>query len=167
MKKLLVFLALASCLSVLSQAAIEKKYDRITEKTTIKTLSRPPQSDNPQLYLAATYEGKNYYGNLAELSLVFVSWSDDWKYRTCNRTQFLIDGIPYDPGKAVRKEKVRKSGGVTEFLVYSGALMPFEAFQKLAAAKKIEVKICDTEFVLSEMEMDDLKEFVRLLAPQG
>ena len=163
MKRLIVLCTLIACLSALSQAEIVKQYDRFTQKTTVSTKPIPPERGNPKLYLLATYPGEKLPRNITDATFFFASRSKEWEYLTCNNTDFLIDGKPYSPGDAVHEGNVG-SGYVSEYLIY--AKVTFSDIKKLAAATKIEVKICNTEFTLSESEMNDLKEFVRLLTPE-
>jgi hypothetical protein len=163
MKRLIVLFTLIACLSALSQAEIEKKYDRFTQTTTVASKPIPPERGNPRLFLLATYPGEKPPANLTDVGFFFVSCSKDWEYLSCNSTNFLIDGKPYSPGAATHKGHV-SSGDVLEYLIYPKAT--FSTIKKLAAATKVEVKICNTEFVLSAKGMNDLKEFVRLLTPE-
>jgi hypothetical protein len=162
MKKLILFFALITCSSAFGLAEIEKKYDRFTKQTEICTKVRLPNIGASLLTLEAYYDGEFFTGNIKTLLFTFVSRSSDWRYINCSETHFLIDGEPYNPGNAIRRGTVG-SGHVMEFLLYPG--VKFSDIEKMADATKIEVKICNTEFVLSQSEMDDLKQFVRLLTP--
>ena len=164
MKKFFV-LAVVLCLTIFvnqSNAEVEKKYDRITKQTTVQTKQTSIKTGKPQLVLLASYTGDKFPADSKSFGIAFVSRSKDWEYRNCNDTHILIDDEPYSPGEAKHNGTVG-DGYVLEYLDYNVA---FDSVQKMAVAKKIEVKICNTEFALSPSEMADLREFVRLLTPE-
>lgn len=160
MKKTIAFVSLIALLNVFGQAEIIKNYDRFAKTTTVSV--RPRGSvliKQPHLYLTAIYNGQKFTGEITSIGFWFISVTHDSRFSKCNGTNFLIDGEPYSPGDA-QYELEEDIHAATETLGYE---IPFEVIKKMAAANKIEVQICHTEFKISKREMKDLKEFVREL----
>lgn len=90
-----------------------------------------------------------------DISISLNRASADLRYGTCNRVNWLADGVPVSIGDAeYRFERI--GGGVLEWLtIYLriGALAP------LASANKIEFRICNDEFVLHGRHRVALQEF--------
>jgi len=162
LRKLIALFLMVILASFLTYAEIEKKYDRFTKKTTISTKLSPFSSKGPKLCCGPfIFEGEILKKSPKEAPIFFMSRNDDWEYLNCHHTYLLVDGEPVDLGEGIHHGEVG-SGYVLEFIFHE---VPFTLLQKLALAKKVEVKICNTEFVLTREDSSDLQEYIRFLTP--
>jgi len=163
LRKLIALFLMVILASFLTYAEVEKKYDRFSKETTISTITSPFRSKRPELYCGPfIFKGEILKKTPEKAPLFFISKNDDWEYLECHHTYLLVDGEAVDLGEGTHHGDVG-SGYVLEFIFHLE--VPFNLLQKLALAKKVEVKICNTEFVLTREESSDLQEYVRLLTP--
>lgn len=155
------FLALLIILIPILQAQesenyIEKKFDKFKNKTSISTnvqkLGRTVNAyEQPRISVVLEYIGKTPApGSSPSIVFSFGSLSDDWKYLSCYPVYCLADDEPLKIPEFKRYGKVLDGGDVVE-IVYSEHF-PYSKFEKLCDAKSLEFKICNTEFVVSEIE---------------
>ena len=158
-KLAIALLAIAACSS--ATGAIESQEDRFTGSYSIHT--KPYPAPSPAFGFAWLYvEDKG--GKVDTLGILMFTTSESWRYLECHGTAFLADGKPLDLGSEIRGPGKVGSGYVTEILIINTAL----AKLKMAAqARKIEYKVCNDEYVMSDSDLADLKEFVHLVTERG
>lgn len=139
---------------------IDSEYDRFNDKTTIKTEMRIPVIDyKPNILLSAEFQGKELTNKPKFFIMSFVSTTTEWRFLNFNDTAILADGERLILGKPNRESSV-KPGYVSEFLSF---IMEVQTLDKLAAAKVIEIKIGNYEFLISRRELAAIQEFKKVI----
>ncbi len=88
-----------------------------------------------------------------ESLITIVSKSDSWEYLECHFVKWLVDDRPLDLGDFEHNGSIG-SGYVLEFV--TGRLKP-TGLEAMTKAQKIEYKICNDVFKLTESEMADVR----------
>jgi len=150
--------------SAVGFADIESKHDRFRDTTKISTnITKLALEYNcreqPRLHLMMTFTGKIMPKTKPEVQMMFVSKAEDWQYLNCHFTDMLIDGKPLKISETRHDGSVISADTIMEYIMTS---VSWKEFCKMAIGKKIEVKICNTEFILSTREMKDISEFHRI-----
>jgi hypothetical protein len=160
MKSKLIEIALLALLAAgpLDAAVVAATYDRFTGKTTVKRDSVTSEiGKQPGLQILVGVKGEPDGTELVFASRSATGWQH---FNYCDDVKWLVDGSRVDLGRAVHSNEPGTTAGVVEFI----ALRPGLAkVRQLAAADKVEVRICSAELQLSAREMGDLREFVRLM----
>jgi hypothetical protein len=140
-----------------SFAEIEIKYDRFTNKTTVRTDPKKTAGTaiQPALVLMGSYDGETP-SKPGVCTLAFALNSSSWVYLRCHTINCLADGKPVVLPSSKHNGKVGK-GFVFEFITI---MVPFNIIEQLSNYQKVEFKICNTEFSISNYELEDLKTFV-------
>jgi len=138
----------------------QKNFDRFEDKTTIEidaTLFTKKTNSRTQPRICATisYPGQSRPKNLPAVNIILSSINEDWKYLNCHSTYCLVDGKPLELPKTEHYGDVMGGGKVIEIIYVS---VPYSTFVKMCEARKIEFKICNTEFIISEFEKTCLKQ---------
>jgi len=143
-----------TCMSIGAQAEIKIKTDRFTGLTQIETIPDRKTMDlgRPIPNFAARVGNRDGVQKKA-VRVIFMSKSEDWKYLKCHSTYWLINGAPTKFGKVVHDGNVGK-GFIVESIEQH---MTVEQFAKIAAAKKVEVRICNDEFQFTEQDLTDAR----------
>ena len=154
----LALLAIVVCNSAMAE--IESKEDRFTGSYKIQT--KPYASPNSEFGFSWLYE-EDKDGGVKTLGLIMHRTSKSWRYLQCHSTAFLADGKPLDLGRESRSGHVG-SGYVNEFLIINTSLTKLKT---AAQSRKVEYKVCNDEFSMSDRDLTDLREFVRLVTERG
>ena len=153
---LLLFLAKASF------AEVSVTYDRFKNTTTVFLLSKvkiPGAFKNlSELMLEGNYPGKN--GGITEkIRLTFlIASASGWQYVHCHTVDCLVDDKPVKLPPFKHFGKVASGLRVVE-LIYAD--MNLNIIKKLSKHRKVEFRICDTEFALGELQIRDIRDFVK------
>lgn len=176
--RILRTIAFAIPLSILPVSLAAKtvsEYDRFTDMTTVALgawtspphefkhtdLSMAGHSFPPRLIVRAFFKGKNPRA-VKTVSFGFTTMSTDWLYLKCPYLDILVDDRPVDLGKA-RHDGDVGSGYVSETIITE---ILIDKFAKVARAKKLEAKICNTELIVGESERDELLSFLKIIRPE-
>jgi hypothetical protein len=131
-----------------------KNYDRFTDETmvmvgpfTLGDLSAQLESGGEvRMSAAIFYKGQNLAEPVTDFFLLFYSRSKEWEFLRRGRLYVLADGERFSYGEGMQERDVKR-GSVTEAL---GFLIPRKDFEKLAGAKKVEMRLGTHEFTLSD-----------------
>lgn len=140
-----------------ARPAIRTTYDKFSGETTIGTVPTPPSS-SPSLAFVATYTKTREDGlpDPSTVGMMLVVSGSDWRYLNCSATYWLADGKRFELPQPTHDGHVG-NGYVLEFLQIK-ILKPAE-LRKLAAAQRVEFKICNDEYVVSPSDLADLRVF--------
>lgn len=155
----LAIITFSFCLANFSRGEIEVKVDRFDGSTTVQTkVPTKPKTlvKRPRFDLIGRYTGEAQRTKPG-IAIMLISLSEEWQYLSCNTTYWLVDDKPLGLPQPTHKGSIR-SGFVVEYLII--APVPLSALQQMAAAKKVEFKVCNDEFTLNKEEMADLRKFV-------
>ena len=146
-------------------ADVEREYDRFSGKTSISTNPAKLVQEydcwkQPRILLLMEFKGEIIPKTKPKVQIAFTSQAEDWEYLNCHFTHMLVDGKPLKISKVTHNGEVISGDNILEFIMTS---LFWKEFCKMAMGEKIEVKICNTEFVLSEREMKDIAEFYRIV----
>lgn len=142
-----------------SFAEIRIKYDRSKDKTKVQTTPKttPGTVSHPGLVLVGFYDGQTP-SKPGSCTLAFAVVSmQGWAYLRCHSINCLADGKRVELPPFEHRGEVRKAGGVFEFI---STVVPFNLVEQLSNSQKVEFKLCNTEFVPTKQEMEDLRTFV-------
>ncbi|OAI84867.1 hypothetical protein [Pseudomonas putida] len=127
--------------------------DSIDRFSGVRTISWAPIPSGPNQFVltSALYGDKDMA--VSRLSIEILTYSDTQQYRSCNHVYWLADGKPV-AGMATDYSAEITSGTVIERF----KLRPAEgALENLASAQKVEFKVCNTEVVVSENDLNGFK----------
>lgn len=142
------------------QLYAQKEFDRFENKTTVSLDAgrfgdKVNQHTQPRIRASIEYAGQVRPKNLPDVAIMLSSINKDWKYLNCHSTYCLVDDKPLKIPETTHLGDVLGGGQVFEAIyVY----VPYSIFVKLCEARKIEFKICNNEFVISEFEKTCLKQ---------
>jgi len=145
-----------------SYAEIEIKYDRFQDRTTVWTNPKKETGSwiQPGLILIGYYEGRTP-SKPAKCILGCVLRVPNWIYLKCYHLSCLADGKPVSLPPSEHKGSVGKSYIVERIYVS----VPFSVIeQHLSKCEKVEFKLWNQEFALSNYDIEDLKFFVEAFA---
>ena len=155
----LVFL-LAGCIHALS-VELEIKYDRFKKQTVVSTKPYNIPLSKICFSLLATFQGETPIKPPETILVGFDSKNNSWRFLTCNTTDLLLDNESLSLGEGKHRGDVLSSGGVFESIFY---FISFDILKKISEAKQIEGKICNTEFILTPKEHQDIKDFINIFS---
>lgn len=95
--------------------------------------------------------------------IILTTTGREWKYLKCNGTHWLADGARV-PTIEVKHDGSVMTGGVIEHIANR---FTYADFQRLAAAKSVEYKVCNDEFILYPSEIEGLKRTAELMDTPG
>lgn len=127
--------------------------DSIDRFSGVRTISWEPIPSGPEEFVltSSLYKGKE--AKLSRLSVELLTYSHSQQYGSCNHVYWLADGVPVD-GISTDYSPEFASGVVIERF----QLKPADgALEKLASAKKVEFKVCNTESVVSDNDLNGFK----------
>lgn len=141
---------------LLEKGGVLKEYDRFKDTTTITAASKYRQKPLKTSFIVSA----NGKGPVKDDIVILTahSTSPDWQYLRCHQLDFLVDGEPFSPGETKHTGRVGR-GYVSEHVT---ARMSWDAFVKLSAAKKVEGRLCRTEFHLTPEDLANMRLMVRL-----
>jgi len=149
------------CTQLPAVAEVQVQYDRFKQKTVVAIGPKFGET-HPTLYVLSAFDGESLSKRPDVVAFMFSAKSESWQYLDCHTTSLLVDGKPL-PLETEHDGSVMSGGDVIEYIK---SMITFEKFQQIASAKKVEVQICNTEFSLSDEDMNDLKQFVNLITPK-
>lgn len=151
-----LYFVLGLAMSATAHAGVTETVDRFSGKRTI-VLSPDSRSIGapPGLTLVTVQEGNK---PAMEFAVILEMASTKWRYMDCHTTYWLADDKPV-PLPPVRHEGKLGDGIVMEFLRID--TIPRTALETFAAARKVEFKICNDEFVLPDKARADIAELLR------
>ena len=89
------------------------------------------------------------------IGLGFVFARNHWVYFNCHDVNFLVDGKPWQPESVKFQNQMEKSAAVE---VVTATLTRAQV-QELAAASRVEYRICRDEFAFDNAMMQNFKDF--------
>lgn len=138
-----------------------KRYDRFTASTVVELrplLGGLPRGDfRPRLFVIASWK-RDSKEPVRTMALGLGGAWPVWRYLDCHSLYWLADGVPVDLGSVAHDGDVLADGSVIEHVWATEA--PFDGVKKLAYARKVEFRICEDEYVVSEAELMDLRGIV-------
>jgi hypothetical protein len=152
-KLLTASLLAAGCLwGATAHSEIEVLEDRFDGQVTVRTTVRTFEA-RPSLFLIGRADKGATTGAILGLGLT----SDSWRYLTCHRTDWLLDGKRFKMSPALHKGSVGQ-GYVIEHLIF---MVSRDQLLQLSKGNSIEYKICNDEYSLNDTERADLREFIK------
>jgi hypothetical protein len=145
---LLVF---ALGLSAPLHAEIEVIHDRFSNRTTVRTKPKAVER-TPSILILGSYEGGQ-----PVTSIVLATSAENWRYRQCHQTQWLVDDQPFPLPQPKHGGSVG-AGYVAEYVMIHH--VPLKKIEQLAQAKKVEFKICNDEYTATTEEVKDFGIFL-------
>lgn len=136
-------------------AAVEVETDRFTGRVTIKAI-QPPRLDTFNVNFMGTIEE----GRRVVTIFLVGAWQGGWRYLNCHNTHWLADNERVTIGETTHHGSAR-GRTVVEQVIHIDANL--EGVRRLAAATKVEFRVCNDEFELSGNSHDDLRELLRQL----
>jgi hypothetical protein len=149
----------ASAILILMMAApavagiLQEGSDRFSGTHHVRWSSIPGQSGGFALSTTAFY-GKN--DRPPAYSIALLTWSDSWQFLDCSFLSWLVDGSP----APYLQSKYSHSMAGTATMERFDIRISRENLEILAGAKLIEFKACNTEGVVSESDLDGLRQVV-------
>lgn len=144
---------------------VDVEYDRFKDVTVVSVAPVFVINPNPtglQFGLMSGYKGSTPITPKTVIGVFMsASPSEYEKYKISRGVIFLADGERLNSGTATHALDYRNGFYIEAMLVD----IPFEVLQKINGAKNVEVQIGSTEFVVSPVLQDAMREFVRKLAP--
>jgi hypothetical protein len=92
-------------------------------------------------------------GKVQDQLVWLISQSDDWKYLRCHNLYWLADGKPIVAPAPSHDGKVHR-GGVSEDIEQT---LSDAEFLKMATAKQVRGRICNTEFQLTPAQIGEVR----------
>lgn len=139
---------------------ITVEYDKVDDYTTVKVREFRLQGG---LKLEAYFvsEGKRVH-TPDEVTLHFISNSDDWKYLTYNSLRFLLDdSLRIDLGDQEHRGDVGSGYVLEQFF----PMLTIDDFLRLVGASRVEGRLGATNFTLSARQLDGLRDFAKRMFP--
>lgn len=152
--------------STAAHAELQKTYDRFTKKTVVVIpieLSMRTLTPQPLLTLRAEFPGETPAGPPTLLKLGFTTVSRELQYKSCHDINWLADGEPVEVGPSTYNGAMTPQKTAWELMGIEN--VPLDALRKLAAAQKVEARLCRTEFALTAAEMANLRELAAMSGP--
>lgn len=141
---------------------IKERYDRFSDITSV-TLLIKVIDDGPRTLELAVHgaaKGKDTTTATPRVVLLVTSISADWLYlRSPNLCQAILDGetrVTLGDMKRINSEVRTRGRGVIEQLELE---VPFSVLEKLSKATKLEMRIGSDEFVMSDGQLSDIREW--------
>ncbi len=147
--------------------AVSSQYDKFKDVTLVRVETMPVV--NPGLSLALGFSG-SYPGRVPItprfVTAYFSSASNQEHGRYEHNTGVIVlaDGERFRLGAATRS--IRRIAGDAH-LEFMSLDIPFKKLKWIIRAKKVEIQIGNTEFVLSPDYMKALRQFVRSFSPSS
>ena len=143
---------------------METKHDRFTDVRMemlyqLQVGEREPQFDYQRLYLSlrADFTSATSSKSPDYVGVVFASWSlwND-QYRDATSLYAIIDGerVSYEPFIPAERRVING-----KYVILIAGRISYKAFQQIANAKKVEMRLGDFEFTLTDGMMKTLREY--------
>lgn len=92
-----------------------------------------------------------------QYKIQLITYADAMQYDDCNHVDWLVDGLPAPYLEARYKGDRSASAAIETFDVE----LDRASLQKLAAARTVEFKVCNTESSISAADMDGLRKVLK------
>jgi hypothetical protein len=131
----------------------------------LQVATREPELDHQRLYLsfradltsATSSKSPDYVG------VVFASWSlRNDRYKDVTTLHSIIDGerVSYDAFMPAKRQVING-----KYVVLVAGRISYKAFQQIANGKKVEMRLGDFEFTLTESMMKTRREYAARAQP--
>lgn len=139
---------------------LSEKVDRFDGSTTyVYPVPGSRRINEPTLRVLLAFDTETR--KRTELWVGFISGSEDWRYIDCHHLDWLVDDKRATTGESSHEGSVISHDRVLEYI--DTAPTPAQV-AKLASGTKVEAKICNTEIVLSDEDMQALRELNQVVA---
>jgi hypothetical protein len=141
-----------------SFAEIQIKYDKFKNRTVVSTDPKRTEIGtklHPALNLVGSYPGQTPSRPM-DCQLGFVLTNPSWAYLRCHYLYCLADGNPVELPPSKHHGDVGRGSVLEQVFVW----VSFSIIEQLSKSERVEFKLCNTEFTLTENQMQDLKTFV-------
>ncbi len=142
---------------------VKETYDRFKGETTVSLapdlLNTRNTPNNWSVFFS--YKGET---PAPPLSVLAVLWyvADEWTYLNCHSLDLLLDGNTTISPKTEHDGDV-KTGYVIERVLFQ---LTTSEFLQIANAKTVEGKLCNTEFALSEGQIQAMRDTASRMLPK-
>jgi hypothetical protein len=143
---------------------ITETFDRFSGLTNVLLLAlQYPGMGRANLAVTYLYEGSTPYApTLVGFMLAYESAS--WTYADCHDLTLLLDGRIRLLPRTEYSGKVQDDGSVAENIT---SRLPVNEFLQIVNAKKVEGKLCNSEFVLTDEQMEALRDVASRMQPRN
>lgn len=135
---------------------VSEEYDRFDKETVVR-LSTPSDAIS-NLYGGLTviyaYPGETP-ARPSTVTIGFVYVNDTWEYLECHSLAFLIDGDETLTTRSDHLGDVMEGGKVSE--IVHADISP-DDFLRLVHSSKLEAKVCNDDFLLTDAQMASLRD---------
>lgn len=143
-------------------AEVKSESDRFTGSSSIKYTSdaglstnyRNPNRSGGETLSLITTVSKDSSGKMSHF-LFLRRIAKEWKYLNCRSIYWLVDDQPMKPVDSSFQSDVLRGVGVAEGFI---VILSDSQYKKMAAAAKVEVKICNDEFSFSSLDIAGMRE---------
>jgi hypothetical protein len=146
---------------------VEKTYERFKDQSTFRLkpqrviqVARPRESLD--LGAEAVIKGEAP-AQPKEVSLLFTSETEKWKYFEEAEAIFIVDGKRLETVKAHATDTMPGRSTIQEKLKLT---IPFETFMEIVKGKQVELKLGPTELQLSGKDLGSLRAFMSCVTGQ-
>lgn len=148
-------------------AQVEKSYERFKDQSTFRLKpQRIIQTASPResldLGAEAVIKGEEP-SQPKEVSLLFTSETEKWKYFEEAEALFIVDGKRLDVGKAQATGTTPGRSTIQEKLKLT---VPFETFMEVVKGRQVEMKLGPTELQLAAKDLGSLRAFITCVTGQ-
>lgn len=162
-------IAAAGLATTAAHADPEVKYDRFKKQTTVTSDklyavgSQTYGAQMPQHFInaIAVLQDSREHDSMAFAITNFHAGG--WAYLQCSDVSWLVDDQPFDFGKMQPRRDTMHGDAVAEEFM---GIISHKQLAQLAAAKKIEWKICNDEFKLNDEGVAHIRKFLSVLDEQ-
>ena len=146
---------------------VEKSYERFKDQSTFRLkpqrilqVARPRESLDLGAEAIVKGEGP---AQPKEVSLLFTSETEKWKYFEEAEAIFIVDGKRLETGKAHATDTMPGRSTIQEKLKLT---IPYETFMEAVKGKQVEMKLGPTELQLAGKDLGSLRAFITCVTGQ-
>jgi hypothetical protein len=146
---------------------VKAEFDRFSDTTSVILSPRSGQMASwaPEISIFSSFKGTKIRATPSTIvSLTLWSTSETWSFIRCHSVGILIDGKPPKEKLRPRWDGTTSGIGVIEHVA---ARVSLSTITSMAAAKKVEMKLCNVEWALDQDDMEALRAFVLILNPKA
>ncbi len=146
---------------------VEKSYERFKDQSTIRLkprriLQAAKPRESLDLGAEAIIKGEGP-AQPKEVSLLFTSETEKWRYFEEAEAIFIVDGKRLEAGKAHATGTLPGRDTIQEKLKLT---IPFEIFMMIVGGRQVEMKLGPTELQLAEKDLGGLRAFITCVTGQ-
>ena len=127
--------------------------DSVDRFTGVRTITWAPAPSGPEEFALNSAIFKTADPATQILKVELITYADRQQYESCNHVYWLADGKQVAGLDTVYSAEFGKSVVIERFKLEADD----RTFQTLAAAKKVEFKVCNTEKVVSDNDLSGFK----------